>query len=167
MKRTLASEAAQAVGQEIQLAGWVASNRDHGGLVFIDLRDHTGIIQLTINPEQKEAFELAGTFRDEFVVKATGTVIERDASLVNPNIATGKIEVKVTGLEILNKSRALPFPVDHQGETNEELRLKYRFLDLRREKMQTRLRRKDEFFTKIREYMHSRDFTEVVTPILA
>ncbi len=167
MKRIYAKDAETQVGQEITLAGWVASSRDHGGLIFIDLRDHTGIIQLTMSPENKESFDLATTLRDEFVIKATGTVLERASELVNPNIPTGKIEVKVSSLEILNKSKALPFPINHQGEINEDLRLKYRFLDLRREKMQYRLRRKDEFFTKIREYMHSKDFTEVVTPILA
>lgn len=167
MKRILASQTPELVGQEVTLAGWSASSRDHGGLIFIDLRDHTGIVQLTVSPENAEALELAGTIRDEFVIKATGTVVERDADLANPNIATGKIEIKVSKLEILNKSKALPFPINSQVDINEDLRLKYRFLDLRRDKMQNRLRRKDAFFTKIREYMHGRDFTEVVTPILA
>lgn len=166
MKRSLASETLEKVGQEVTLAGWSASSRDHGGLIFIDLRDHTGIIQLTVSPEQADAFALASSVRDEFVLKATGTVLQRDASLANPNIPTGTVEVKVTTLQILNKSKTLPFPVNHQGEINEELRLKYRFLDLRREKMQRRLRRKDEFFTHIRQYMHEHDFTEVTTPIL-
>src|SRR5688572_8713474 len=119
MKRTLAIEALNKTGEEIQLSGWAAGYRDHGGLIFIDLRDHTGIIQLTISPEQKEAFELAGTVRDEFVLRATGKVLERDTGLVNPNIKTGTVEVKVTDLEILNKSKAPPFPIDNQGEINE------------------------------------------------
>jgi aspartyl-tRNA synthetase len=167
MKRTLAQETINLIGQEVTLAGWSASSRDHGGLIFIDLRDHTGLVQLTVSPEQAASLEIAGTIRDEFVIQATGTVLERQADLTNPSIATGKVEVKVIELKILNKSKPLPFPVNHQGEINEEIRLKYRFLDLRREKMQNRLRRRDEFFTKIREYMHSRDFTEIITPILA
>lgn len=167
MNRILASEALQHIGSEVTLAGWVNNSRDHGGLIFIDLRDHTGLIQLTVHPETVEAFNLAGTVRDEFVIKATGKVVERAADLVNNNIPTGKIEIEITGLEILNKSEVLPFPVSHgTEEVNEELRLKYRFLDLRRPKMQDRLRRRDEFNIKIREYMHDHDFTEVTTPIL-
>jgi aspartyl-tRNA synthetase len=167
MNRTLALETLQLVGHEITVAGWVNNSRDHGGLIFIDLRDHSGIIQLTINPEQAAAFELAGSVRDEFVIKATGKVVERDTSLVNPNIPTGTIEIKVTDLVILNKSEVLPFPVSHgTEEVNEELRLKYRYLDLRRPKMQNRLRRRDQFNTAIRKYMHEREFVEVTTPIL-
>lgn len=167
MERILTSETLNLVGHEVTLAGWVNNSRDHGGLIFIDLRDHTGIVQLTIHPEQKEAFEIAGSVRDEFVIKAAGKVAERSKDLVNPNLPTGQIEIVVSDLEILNKSEVLPFPVSFgTEEVNEELRLKYRFLDLRRPKMQSRLRRRDQFNTKIREYMHGRDFTEVTTPIL-
>lgn len=164
--RTLATEAHSYIGEDTYFEGWAAGYRDHGGLIFIDLRDHTGIIQLTVSPEQKEAFDLAGTVRDEFVLQAFGTIVKRDDSLVNPNITTGDIEVKISELVIFNKSKALPFPIDHQGEVNEDIRLKYRFLDLRREKMQKRLRRRDEFNTHIRDYMHKQDFVEVTTPIL-
>lgn len=166
MQRTLALETLDQVGQEVTLAGWTSSSRDHGGLIFIDMRDHTGIVQLTINPEQTEAFALAQTVRDEFVIKASGTVVKRGDGLANPNIPTGAIEIIVATLEILNKSKALPFPVMHQGEINEDLRLKYRFLDLRREKMQSRLKRRDSFNIHIRTYMHEHGFTEVITPIL-
>ncbi len=167
MHRTLALQTTDKVGQEVTLAGWVNNTRDHGGLIFIDLRDHTGLVQLTIHPDQAEAFELAQTIKDEFVIRATGKVIERNSDLVNNNIPTGKIEVLVSNIEALNKSEALPFPVSHgTEEVNEELRLKYRFLDLRRPKMQDRLKRRDQFNVKIREYMHAQDFTEVTTPIL-
>jgi aspartyl-tRNA synthetase len=167
MQRTLAAEAVNQIGSEVTLAGWVNNSRDHGGLIFIDLRDHTGLVQLTIHPEQTAAFKIAGRLRDEFVIKATGKIVERTSDLVNNNIPTGKIEVEVSDLEILNKSEALPFPVSFGTEdVNEELRLKYRFLDLRRPKMQDRLVRRDQFNTKIREYMHERSFTEVTTPIL-
>lgn len=170
MKRTLAIDALNRIGEEVQISGWAASYRDHGGLIFIDLRDHTGIIQLTVSPDQAESFALAGTVRDEFVIRATGTILQRDSNLVNENIPTGKVELKVSNLEILNKSKAVPFPIDQQGQEpyqiNEELRLKFRFLDLRREKMQTRLRRRDEFNMHIRKYMSEHEFTEVTTPIL-
>jgi aspartyl-tRNA synthetase len=167
MQRDLSKETLDKIGQSVTLAGWVQNARDHGGLVFIDLRDHTGIVQLTINPEVKSAFEIAQTVKDEFVIKAIGTVKAREASLVNPNIETGSVEVLVSELEILNASKPLPFPIFHQeAAINEDLRLKYRFLDLRREKMQKLLRRKDEFITFIRDYMHNREFTEVTTPIL-
>lgn len=167
MQRHLVKEVVELVGSEVTLAGWVNSRRDHGGLIFIDLRDHTGVVQLTLNPDIKDAFEVASRVRDEFVVSVTGVVVERDTSLVNPNLATGKIEVKVSGIQVLNASKPLPFPIFHTEETiNEDLRLKYRFLDLRRQKMQEMLRKKDEFITFIRNYMHSREFVEVTTPIL-
>jgi aspartyl-tRNA synthetase len=168
MKRQLTLETTQLIGQTVTLAGWVASTRDHGGVVFIDLRDHTGVVQLTVNPANTEAFSIATTLRDEFVIRATGHVVSRAENLANPNLPTGNVEIKVESLTILNKSKPLPFPITHQTEDiNEELRLKYRFLDLRRDKMQKRLRRKDEFLTFARSYMHGRGFTEVTTPILA
>lgn len=166
LDRTLASQTLNKVNEEVILAGWTSSTRDHGGLIFIDLRDHTGLVQLTIHPDKAEAFKIAESVRDEYVLKATGKVIERNPDLINPNIPTGKVEVIVEALEILNKSDALPFPVMHQGEINEDLRLKYRFLDLRREKMQTRLQRLDQFNMAMRNYMHEHGFVEVTTPIL-
>lgn len=166
MKRTLALEALDKIGEETQFAGWVSSYRDHGGLIFIDLRDHTGIIQLTFSPDQPESFALAGTLRDEFVIEVQGKVVQRAADLINPNIETGTVEVQVSELKILNKSKALPFPIENQGEVNEDLRLKYRFLDLRRQKMQERLQKLDEYNSRVRSYMHDSGFTEVTTPIL-
>ncbi len=132
MQRILALNTLEHVGQEVTVAGWSNSSRDHGGLIFIDLRDHTGIVQLTIGPDQAAAFATAGIVRDEFVLRAQGVVIRRADGLENPHLATGTIEIQVTDLEILNKSKTLPFPVMHQNEINEDLRLKYRFLDLRR-----------------------------------
>src|SRR4051812_24995980 len=111
--RTLTQETPKQLHQEITLAGWAASTRDHGGLIFIDLRDHTGVVQLTIDPGNEAAFNLAQTIRDEFVIRATGSVVERRPELVNPNIATGTIEIRVSELEILNPSKPLPFPITH------------------------------------------------------
>ena len=153
---------------KVQLAGWVNSRRDHGGLIFIDLRDHTGLIQLVIDPQTKDAFELAEHLRDEYVIRAEGTVRQRGAGLENPNIPTGNIEVVVDTLELLNRSEPIPVSTHDEGiETGEELRLKYRYLDLRRPSMQKRLARRSEYYRFMREYMHEHDFIEVTTPILA
>lgn len=166
MQRTLALQSIEKVGEEITVAGWVNSTRDHGGLIFIDLRDHTGIVQLAIHPDDAGVFSLAETVRDEFVISATGTVTKRTPETVNENIPTGTVEILVSHFSILNSSKPLPFPIQHQGEVNEDLRLQYRFLDMRREKIQNLMVRKDKFITRVRDYMHHRGFTEVTTPIL-
>ncbi len=166
--RNLANELNNFLGKQVTVAGWVNSRRDHGGLIFIDLRDHTDIIQLVITPETKEAFKLAESVRDEFVLKASGKMRERAPELINPNINTGKIELVVDTLELLNKSEPLPVNTHDDGEkSSEELRLKYRYLDLRRPTMQKILKRRSEFYRFIRNYMYDHDFTEVTTPILA
>ena len=145
--RTFAADSVSKVGEVITVKGWVNSRRDHGGLIFIDLRDHTGVVQLAIRPEQSEAFNIAEGVRDEFVLSATGSVISREESLKNPNIETGGIEIKVDTLEILNRSE--PLTIQIQGETvaNEDLRLKYRYLDLRRPKMQLRLKQRAQYYS--------------------
>ena len=166
--RTLANEAAKHIGKEITVKGWVNSRRDHGGLIFIDLRDHTGILQLVITPETKDAFKLAESVRDEFVLSATGKMRERAKDLINPNIPTGTIELVVSDLTLLNKSATPPVNTHDDGEkSSEELRLKYRYLDLRRPSMQNILKRRSEFYRFIRNYMYDHDFTEITTPILA
>ena len=166
--RILSSELKNHLKKTVTVEGWVNSRRDHGGLIFIDLRDHRGIIQLVVVPETEESFKLAETVRDEFVLKATGKIRERAPELKNPNIETGDIELVVDELELLNRSEPLPVNTHDDGqETGEELRLKYRYLDLRRPKMQKILKRRSEFLKYIRDYMYSRDFTEIQTPILA
>ncbi len=166
--RILAKNSIDKIGEKITVKGWVNSRRDHGGLIFIDLRDHSGLLQLVISPDFAESFELAEKCRDEFVISATGVVKERTENLKNPNISTGKVELIVENLEILNRSEPLPIAVSDNGQkSNEELRLKYRFLDLRREKMQKMLRRRAEFYREIRKFMENHEFIEVATPILA
>ena len=124
------------IGKKVQVAGWVNSRRDHGGLIFIDLRDHKGIIQLVITPESSEAFNVAESLRDEFVISAEGTVRERADDLKNPNISTGDIEIVVDNLELITKSEPLPVNTHDEGDaSSEEMRLKYRYLDLRRPSM--------------------------------
>lgn len=164
----LAKNSIDKIGEKITVKGWVNSRRDHGGLIFIDLRDHSGLLQLVISPDFAESFELAEKCRDEFVISATGVVKERAENLKNPNISTGEVELIVENLEILNRSEPLPITVSDNGQkSNEELRLKYRFLDLRREKMQKMLRRRAEFYREIRKFMENHEFIEVATPILA
>ena len=166
--RILAKNSIDKIGEKITVKGWVNSRRDHGGLIFIDLRDHSGLLQLVISPDFAESFELAEKCRDEFVISATGVVKERAENLKNPNISTGEVELIVENLEILNRSDPLPIAVSDNGQkSNEELRLKYRFLDLRREKMQKMLRRRAEFYCEIRKFMENHEFIEVATPILA
>ena len=166
--RFLANELKNHLKNKVTVEGWVNSRRDHGGLIFIDLRDHTGIIQLVITPDTPDSFKLAESVRDEFVLKATGTMRERAKDLINPNIETGTIELVVDELTVLNKSLTPPVNTHDDGEkSSEELRLKYRYLDLRRPTMQNTLKRRSEFYRFIRNYMYDHDFTEITTPILA
>ena len=166
-ERVFAKDVASKVGSEITVAGWVHSRRDHGGLIFVDLRDYTGLVQLVVNPEVSDAFALAEELRDEFVVRAVGEVKERGEGLTNPNIDSGSVEIVISQLVILNKAETLPIQPFSDKQANEDLRLKYRYLDLRRPKMQHMLKRRAEMFSMIRSYMENHEFTEVTTPILA
>jgi aspartyl-tRNA synthetase len=154
------------VGQRLTLAGWADSRRDHGGLVFIDLRDKTGLCQLVMNPERApEAAETAHTVRNEFVLQAEGEVVRRAPEAVNPNIPTGEIELQVDRLEILARSTTLPFQLEEEG-VDETLRLRYRWLDLRRPKMQRNLGLRARLVSTIRRVMEEDGFTDIETPIL-
>ena len=166
--RVLAAETSAEVGKNITVAGWVHSRRDHGGLIFIDLRDHTGLVQLVINPDKPAAFKLAESLRDEFVIRASGVVTERGEGLKNPNIASGNVEIVVENLEILNRAETLPIqPFAEENQAGEDLRFKYRYLDLRRPKMQQMLKKRAEMYRRMHRYMDDRDFIEIQTPILA
>ena len=166
--RTLSGELKHKLGKTVTVSGWVNSRRDHGGLIFIDLRDQDGLIQLVVTPETKDTFSLAEHVRDEYVLTATGTMRERAPELINPKLENGKIELVVSELTLLNKSAALPVNTHDDGpESSEEQRLKYRYLDLRRPSMQKTLKRRAEFYRFMREYMDAHDFTEITTPILA
>ena len=167
LDRIFAKDVTEKIGTNITVAGWVHTRRDHGGLIFVDLRDYTGLVQLVINPEQAEAFSIAEELRDEFVIKAIGEVKERGEGLTNPNIDSGTVEIVVNKLVILNRAETLPIQPFSDQQANEELRLKYRYLDLRRPKMQYMLKRRAEMFSMIRDYMENHEFTEVTTPILA
>ena len=167
MTRTLANDVATKIGESVTLKGWVHSRRNHGGLIFIDLRDHTGLTQLVINPERADAFSAAEAVRDEYVVSVSGIVKERDANLKNDKLISGSVEVSVESVTVLNRADVLPIQPFSEQQANEELRLKFRYLDLRRPRMQHMLRRRADMMKIIRDYVEAQDFTEVSTPILA
>lgn len=157
-------------GKTVELSGWVHRRRDHGGIIFIDLRDRYGLTQITFDPDaNKEAWREADKLRSEWVVKIKGKIIKRPEDMVNKKMATGEIEVEVFEIEILSESKTPPFEVGDEKvkEANEHLRLKYRFIDLRREKLQEILKKKDEVITYVRGYLHKNNFIEIQTPILA
>ena len=168
MKRTFNTQAAQLAGEKISVSGWVHSRRDHGGLIFVDLRDHTSLLQLVFNSDNPEAFSLADELRDEFVIRAEGMVRERAAGLKNDKIPTGAVELVVERLTLLNRAETLPIqPFAEENQAGEDLRFKYRYLDLRRPKMQDMLKKRAEMYRRMHQYMDERQFIEIQTPILA
>ncbi len=154
----------QLAGQTVSVAGWVHRRRDHGGVIFVDLRDREGLVQIVFDPERAEVFATAEKLRSEFVVQVTGFVRERPEGTVNPGLATGRVELLATGLELLNRCDPLPFQIDET--VNEELRLRYRYLDLRREVMTERLRLRHRITRCMRRYLDSEGFIDIETPML-
>lgn len=152
------------IDQTVEICGWVNRRRDHGGVIFLDMRDKRGIVQIVINPDNAD-FALAESIRNEFVLKITGQVIARGEGLVNPKLATGEIEIVASNIEILNTSKPIPFQID-STDTSEEVRLKYRYLDLRRDEMQQRLRLRSKVTHFMREFMDGNDFLDIETPFL-
>ena len=154
-------------GQSVALAGWVHRRRDHGGLVFLDLRDASGIVQVVVNPEgAPAAFAAAGDVRHEYVLRVEGEVVARREGTANEDMPTGAIELLVATLEVLNEAETPPFPVNQDTNVAEETRLRYRYLDLRRERMAANLRLRHHVVKYIRDYLSDRAFTEVETPVL-
>jgi len=155
------------VGQMVTLAGWVHRRRDHGGLVFIDLRDREGLVQVVFNPEtSEEGHEVGKQLRNEYVVRVTGQVSKRPPGTENPNLPTGAIEVLAQEAEILNSSKTPPFYINEETEVDESLRLRYRYLDLRRQRMQENILLRHRVVKYIRDFLDAKDFVEVETPIL-
>jgi aspartyl-tRNA synthetase len=155
------------VGQEVTLNGWVAVRRDLGGVVFIDLRDRSGIVQIVFNPEfSAEAHAIADKVRTEYVLAVRGKVVERDPETVNPNLKTGEIEVRITEAEILNPAKTPPFFIEDGVEVDESVRLKYRYLDLRRPEMQRTLMLRSKAAKLFRDFLDEHGFVEIETPIL-
>jgi aspartyl-tRNA synthetase len=156
------------VDSEVRVAGWVHRRRDHGGLIFIDLRDRTGLVQLVFHPDTSgEAFELAHKLRAEDVLSAAGTVVERAEDTINSDLPTGKVELKVTSAELLADSETPPFQVEgFSGEVGEDARLRYRYLDLRREQMQVALMLRHQVTRAMREFLDAEGFVDIETPVL-
>lgn len=157
----------QYLGKKIYLSGWVNKRRDHGGLIFIDLRDRSGIMQLVFNPDfSVVAHDQAHQLRSEYVISVVGTVVERLASTVNPDVPTGKFELQVEAVTVLSKAKTLPFTLDEAAHVDEELRLTYRYLDLRRPEMHEKLVLRNNVIFSLREFMHNEGFYDIETPIL-
>ena len=154
------------IGQEVAIAGWIHRRRDHGGVIFFDIRDETGLVQVVYNPDNKDSFSLAETCRSEFVLLSMGTVQERPEGTINPDLLSGEIEINASGLTILNNSLALPFQLDEYTSVGEETRLKYRFLDLRRDAMQAKLRLRAKVSHSLRNFLNDENFLEIETPLL-
>ncbi|AMO86054.1 aspartyl-tRNA synthetase [Solibacillus kalamii] len=153
-------------GQEVVLKGWVQKRRDLGGLIFVDMRDREGIVQVVFGDQAKDALELANKIRNEFVIEVKGTVVLRDASQINKNMKTGEIEVVASELTIINEAKNPPFAIDNNAEVSEELRLKYRYLDLRRPVMYDTFKMRSDVTRTIRNFLQNEGFLEVETPIL-
>ena len=156
------------IGQEVTLTGWVWRRRDHGGLIFVDLRDREGVTQISFDPEHSggTAFHTAETIRSEWPIKVTGVVRERPEGQSNAKLATGEIEVLVSHIEVLNTSKTPPFQIEDHIEAGEDIRLRYRYLDIRRPKMMANLQMRSDFTFAIRQALHDRLFMEVETPAL-
>ncbi len=153
------------LGQTISLCGWVHRRRDHGGVIFIDLRDREGLVQIVCDPDRAQTFEVANSLRNEFVVRVEGKVRERPAGTVNSNLVSGEIEVLATGMEVLNASQTPPFMMDDE-QLSESVRLQYRFLDLRRPQMQKNMRLRHQAARAVRSYLDDNGFIDIETPML-
>ena len=154
-------------GQVVRLAGWVHRRRDHGGLIFLDVRDRSGLVQVVIDPSAAEAaYQAADALRNEWVVAISGEVQLRPAGTENPRIATGGIEIHASHVDVLNPSKTPPFYINEESDVDESLRLRYRYLDLRRERMAANLVLRHKVVKYIRDFLDARDFLEVETPML-
>ena len=154
------------IGEEISITGWIRRRRDHGGVIFFDVRDETGLVQVVYNPELKEIFNLAESCRNEFVIYSKGKLRARPEGTVNDNLISGEVELEATELTILNSSLPLPFQLDEYSSVGEETRLKFRFLDLRRDEMQSNLRLRAKVSQVLRNFLNDNSFIEIETPLL-
>ncbi len=167
MKRILTTESSKYLGKKVKVCGWVNTIRSHGKILFVDLRDRKGILQLVFVPKNKDPYKLADEIRPEWVIEVIGKVAKRPKQMVNPKIETGKIEISVQDLKILSKARTLPFSIKTDGkEIKEEKRLKYRYLDLRRKRMTKNLICRQKVIQFMRDFLQKEDFVEIETPIL-
>jgi len=166
-RRTQIKDLEGKTGKTVRLSGWVDVRRDHGKLIFIDLRDSTGKVQLVALPSEKEAHKLAETIRPEWVISIEGEVQKRPDNMINSEIPFGDLEIPIKKIEILNEAKTPVFELDKDGyDVDEEVRLKYRYLDLRRERLQKNLKARHNIIKYIRDFLSERNFTEIETPIL-
>jgi aspartyl-tRNA synthetase len=154
------------LGQKITVSGWVENIRDHGGVIFIDLREGNEILQVVVEPQNKDIFEIAESIRNEFVITVSGEVKERPKGTVNEKMITGEIELNSSELSILSKSKPMPFQLDEYVKVGEETRLKYRYLDLRRSEMQETIKTRSKVSNEIRQFLISNDFIDIETPMM-
>ena len=154
-------------GKEVEVYGWVHRRRDHGGVIFLDVRDHSGILQVVFDPDFKDSFEVADSVRNEYVLRATGRVRKRPAGSENPDMVTGEVEVLGSDLEVLNEAKPPPFQLDEYSEAGEDIRLRYRYLDLRRPEMQARLRMRSLITSQIRNFLEMNGYLDIETPTLS
>lgn len=167
MERIQIKNITDKVGETVKLAGWVDVRRDHGKLIFIDLRDESGKVQIVATPKNAEAREVADTVRPEWVIEIEGEVKQRPENMVNPDLPFGDMEISVQKMKVLNEAKTPPFEIGTDGyEVGEEIRLKYRYLDLRRERLQKNIRSRHKLLKFIRDYLDERDFAEIETPLL-
>jgi len=166
MKRILNIKTIKKEGEKVKLSGWVHIRRDHGKIIFVDLRDKSGLIQLVFLPDNKELYRLANSLRNEWVIEVIGKVNNRPNKMINENLPTGKVEIEVQELKILNEAETTPFEINDDKDISEEIRLKYRYLDIRRTKMKRNLFVRHKVTKTIRDFMDKRGFTEIETPIL-
>ena len=167
MERIFTVEINNKIQEEVKLSGWVSNRRDHGKIIFIDLRDKEGIAQIVFTPEKEETYKMAKELRPEWVIEVTGRVFQRPEKMINPNLITGKVEVLANTLKVFLKAKTLPFDIQTQGyEISEEKRLKYRYLDLRRERLKKNLISRNQVISFMRDFLQKRGFVEIETPIL-
>lgn len=167
MPRFLIKDTAKHIGEKVRICGWVNTWRAHGKILFVDLRDISGIIQVVFIPSNKEIYEQAKQLRPEWVVEIVGQIVKRPENMVNPKIETGQVEMSVESLKVLSQSETLPFSIEGDGyDINEETRMKYRYLDLRRERLKNNLIVRHKVIKFIRDFLDKEGFTEVETPIL-
>lgn len=168
MKRTYITDLLEKAGREVEVFGWVDSRRDHGKIIFFDLRDSTGLLQIVITPKQEKAYKIAEGLTSEDCIKIKGELKKRPEGNINPDLATGKLELTATEIEIIGKAKELPLPIDTDGlEIDETVRLKYRYIDLRRERLQKNLKVRHEVVTHIRNFLNQEKFIEIETPYMS
>ena len=166
--RILSNETPGKVGKEVELSGWVDARRDHGKLIFVDLRDRTGTVQLVFNGKDETTYKVAETLRPEWVIQVKGKVGERPAGMRNDDLPTGMVEIGVSKVEVLAQAETLPFGIDGDGyEINEEIRMKYRYLDLRRKRLRDNLVARHKIINFARQYFFNEGFIEIETPYIS